>query len=407
MPFLSLLDDRAKPKGSRDPLGFEFVWTHFGRKVVGNLTTITSSVENFAVALLGFYWAHQVHGNADKDNRERLIRETFLRYEQLAGYLRYQSGSQEIMGITRVHKNMTAQTELLAIGLKSQILSNQASYGLWGLYSSALKDSGLAAGSDRKPSEKGVELAEIIADGLDSSEFIRLFQSDGYLTREQCERLAPQFWRAIHQQEVRRGLTHALLCGRQNTSASAQSELYATTEQLARAGNLTGKFPDVLNKIRSAAAPVLCRYLDEIQQVERVLVAANNLFYYLLTQDHQPVSLVVEQLDRQAYTYGHLPKAVPLGMPRRNALCEINNSLRAGNHQDAVRAVLKLNADVMKARGGAPWVSCGSGDILNVKVKSETARLRSKDDLLLSWDYNYFLASYFRIAKANLGASNG
>ncbi|MCA1773649.1 MAG: hypothetical protein LC677_14005, partial [Halomonas sp.] len=180
MPFLSLLDDRAKPKGSRDPLGFELVWTHFGRKVVGNLTTITSSVENFTVALLGFYWAHQIHGNVDKDSRERLIRETFLRYEQLAAYLRYQSGSKEIiMGITRVHKNMTAQAESLAISLKAQILSNQASYGLWGLYSSALKDSGLAKGSDRKLTAEGVELAAIIAKDLNSNEFIQLFRVDG------------------------------------------------------------------------------------------------------------------------------------------------------------------------------------------------------------------------------------
>ena len=60
MAFLSLLDDRAKPKGSRDPLGFELVWSHFGRKVIGNLTTITSSIDNFAVALLGFYWVNQL-----------------------------------------------------------------------------------------------------------------------------------------------------------------------------------------------------------------------------------------------------------------------------------------------------------------------------------------------------------
>ena len=38
MAFLSLLDERAKPKGSRDPLGFELVWSHFGRMVIGNLT---------------------------------------------------------------------------------------------------------------------------------------------------------------------------------------------------------------------------------------------------------------------------------------------------------------------------------------------------------------------------------
>ena len=59
MPFITLLDDRARPEGSRDPLGFELVWSYFGRKVVGNLTTITSSIENFAVALLGFHWANQ------------------------------------------------------------------------------------------------------------------------------------------------------------------------------------------------------------------------------------------------------------------------------------------------------------------------------------------------------------
>ena len=60
MAFLSLLDDRAKPKGSRDPLGFELVWTHYGRQVIGNLTTVTSSLNNFAVALLGFKWANEL-----------------------------------------------------------------------------------------------------------------------------------------------------------------------------------------------------------------------------------------------------------------------------------------------------------------------------------------------------------
>jgi len=406
MPFLSLLDDRAKPKGSRDPLGFELVWTHFGRKVVGNLTTITSSVENFTVALLGFYWAHQIRGNADKDSRERLIRETFLRYEQLAAYLRYQSGSKEIMGITRVHKNMTAQVGSLAISLKAQILSNQASYGLWGLYSSALKDSGLAEGSDRKLTAEGMDLAATIAQGLNANEFIQLFRVDGQLSRDQCERLAPQFWQAIRKDVVRKKLTHILLRGRRNQNASVQEDLFSATENLARAGKLTGEFPQSLNAIQTVASPELQKCLEEIQRVERVLVAANNVFYYLLTQDHRPVSSVVEQLESQAYQYDHLPETLPQGMTRRNSLCEINDNLRAGNHWGAVRAVIKLNAEVMKARGGAPWVTC-DGDILNVKVKSETAVLRSQRALLGDWDYDYFLGSYFRIAKANLEGRNG
>lgn len=80
MAFLSLMDDRAKPKGSRDPLGFELVWSYFGRKVIGNLTTITSSMDNFAVALLGFYWANQlVPVDGEESVRHKQIREVFLR----------------------------------------------------------------------------------------------------------------------------------------------------------------------------------------------------------------------------------------------------------------------------------------------------------------------------------------
>ena len=408
MPFLSLLDDRAKPKGSRDPLGFELVWSHFGRKVVSNLTTITNSVENFAVALLGFYWAHQLHASADKENREKLIRATFLRYEQVAAYLRYQSGSKEIMGITRVQKNMGSPAGQLDIALGAQILSDQASYGLWGLYSSALKESGLVEGSDRTPTAEGSALAKAICDeGLDTREFMSVFSADGYLTRDTCERLAPQFWKAIQKEDVRNTLTRGLLRGRQISNVSIQEELFSVTEQLVREGRLTGQFSENLDQIQLSAPHELRGCLDNIQQVERVLVAANNLFYYLLTQDHRPVSEVLDEIEARNYQYDHLPENLPQGMARRNALCEINNNLRAGNQRAALHAVIKLNSDVMKARGGAPWVSCENGDILNVKVKSETARLRCQKDLLNDWDYDYFLGSYLRIAKANLEARNG
>lgn len=407
MPFLSLLDDRARPKGSRDPLGFELVWTHFGRKVVGNLTTITGSIETFTVALLGFYWAHQLHENANKDTRERLIRDTFLRYEQLAAYLRYQSGSKEIMGITRVQKNMNSQSDHLDIGLKAQILSNQASYGMWGLYSSALRDSGLVEGSERKPTVEGDNLARTISEDLDAKEVISFLREDSHLTREVCERLAPQFWLAIRKDEVRRKLTDVLLRGRQNSNASVQEELFSVTEQLIGQGQLAAGFARNIDQIQSSAPPELKGCLNDIQQVERVLVAANNLFYYLLRHDHSSLTAVVGKIEEMNYQYDHLPETLPHGMNRREALREINDNLKVGDHRSAVQAVIKLNADVMKARGGAPWVSCENDDTLNVKVKSETASLKSQEDLLNNWDYDYFLGSYLRIAKANLGERNG
>ena len=132
MPFLSLLDDRAKPKGSRDPLGFELIWTYYGRQVIGNLTTITGSLTNFAVAILGFKWANDLHAHLPEADRQPRIRDTFLRYEQLAAYLRYLSGDTQFMGITRVQQRMRDKKSRVSFGIgsDSQILSDQASYGL-------------------------------------------------------------------------------------------------------------------------------------------------------------------------------------------------------------------------------------------------------------------------------------
>ena len=120
MAFLSLLDDRAKPKGSRDPLGFELVWTHYGRRVIGNLTTITSSLNNFAVALLGFCWANEMHAKLPESEKQGRIRETFLRYEQLAAYLRFLANDREFMGITRVSHRMEDDNTRVSFGLGAE-----------------------------------------------------------------------------------------------------------------------------------------------------------------------------------------------------------------------------------------------------------------------------------------------
>lgn len=145
MAFISLLDDRARPKGSRDPLGFEMVWTHFGRRIVGNLTTITSSWRIFSVGLLGFHWCNQLCRDAHPLDKQRLLQEHFIRYEQLAAYLRSSAGDHEIMGITRVRKRLGESRKTIDIGTDQQslILSDQVSYGIWGLYSTALRETGL------------------------------------------------------------------------------------------------------------------------------------------------------------------------------------------------------------------------------------------------------------------------
>src|SRR5512140_701933 len=59
-PFLTDLDSRAAIKGSRDPLGVQPIWARLGRHVVGNLTTVSNSVRDFTVLLLGYHFAQCV-----------------------------------------------------------------------------------------------------------------------------------------------------------------------------------------------------------------------------------------------------------------------------------------------------------------------------------------------------------
>lgn len=53
MFFLSELDPTIALKSSRDPLGFQVIWSSFGRELAGNLTTVTTSVRGFTTFLLG------------------------------------------------------------------------------------------------------------------------------------------------------------------------------------------------------------------------------------------------------------------------------------------------------------------------------------------------------------------
>ena len=66
-PFLTDLDPQAAIKGSRDPLGVQTVWARLGRQVVGNLTTVTTSVRDFTTTILGYYFAERVANEAGGD----------------------------------------------------------------------------------------------------------------------------------------------------------------------------------------------------------------------------------------------------------------------------------------------------------------------------------------------------
>ena len=60
VPFFTDLDPQATIKGSRDTLGLQTIWARLGRQVIGNLTTVSTSVRDFTTLVLGYYFAERV-----------------------------------------------------------------------------------------------------------------------------------------------------------------------------------------------------------------------------------------------------------------------------------------------------------------------------------------------------------
>ncbi len=409
MPFLSLLDDRAKPKGSRDPLGFEVVWSYFGRKVVGNLTTITSSMDNFAVALLGFYWANQsAQFETDEAIKLKRIREDFLCYEQLIGYLRYHGNDENIMGISRIKQRMEDSSFRITLGQSTEqrILSDQASYGLWGLYSSAARESGLISGNDRVLTARGMEIVNGIIEQLgDAADKIKsLLLLDKPFRKDQLDHLSDRFINAIHHKCVQQPLLEALMAG--NDPYGLQAELWSITREIF---GQTGEKPEALadfiqQVLASKPSERLAASLQDILRMERFLVAVNNLFHYCRRMDGESLDQILQKLDGR-YHYGYLPAVLPDdNFPRRDQLVSILDAMRSNDMAFVVNEILRLNKEVMHQRGGAPWVELESGTTCCVKVKSETAELKKQSELEQNWDYDYFLGSFFYIAHQQLGS---
>ena len=165
MFFLTEIDPRAAIKGSRDALGFTSVRARFGREVVGNLTTVTSSLRGFTTLLLGLYFADRVVASrkASEEDRSNL----FLKFEQLAAYCRLALGRENgdasgILGSVRASRRLRDNPGSVPISasVDGQILSNQRTNGLWGLYTVAARESGMVERDEHTLTPWAKELVE-------------------------------------------------------------------------------------------------------------------------------------------------------------------------------------------------------------------------------------------------------
>ena len=340
--------------------------------------------------------------------RHKQIREAFLRYEQLTGYIRYFGGASDIMGITRVKMRIHNDSFKIILGQSAdqQILSDQASYGLWGLYSSAARDTGLVTGNNRTVTTLGQTITQVILQQLGDigDELFSMLTYKKPLSREQLELMAETFMKAIQHKRVQEPLLEALMSGKD--PEGVQNELWSITrnifsKKVERPETIEGFIRLILEEKPGES---LAQRLHDIIAIERVLVSVNNIFHYSRRKDGASLGEIFDELDKKTYSYAHLPKTLPEdNFPRREQLSSILKAFHNNDIPRVINEILQLNKEVMQQRSGAPWVEVESGNTLRVKVKSEKAELRSQSDIEQIWDYDFFLGSFLNIARHHIG----
>jgi hypothetical protein len=426
-PFLTDIDPQAAIKGSRDPLGIQPIWTRLGRHVVGNLTTVSSSVRDFTTTILGYYFAERVANEEDGDSDLAV----FLRWEQLAAYARGGINNDwEFRGTERAKKNFNEGGKLrLGTDSAALILSDQKTYGLWGLYSVASRSSSLLAGD---PTRVTPVVRKFIEDEY-------LFTLSGKESRNASGivRLLARKSSELRPFDRDRPLFQAVGRVLQRKLSSREREFYRG--HLAEGGpdDRTGGGQRVLVEalkttfdiedwsIEPAAIRHLakqCRaedgrgvevadFLERIRVAELLLAPAARLFMLLLGCDAQlprEVSVAVRKQWGPKVT-SIVPNAIEgIRSEFADAQNEATSSdrwvglahaLAFGDYDVALSLLIEQNRAVMVSRGGAaPWVEIRDGK-LHVRFLEESGtQLPTKSELPSLGINSYFIDSLRGIA---------
>ena len=134
--YLSEQDPNYRIKGSRDPLGFQTVWSRVGRHLIRHISSVSSGVRDFQTLLYARFFLDHIGGDT-----AQLIK-FFLKFEQASGYSRRLNiGIDDAFnGSEYINKVIASTPDVFYCSTTDQLLSNQKSYGIWGKYSRPFRD---------------------------------------------------------------------------------------------------------------------------------------------------------------------------------------------------------------------------------------------------------------------------
>ncbi|CAN5895385.1 hypothetical protein BH11VER1_BH11VER1_02030 [soil metagenome] len=404
MPFLTKLDSNAVIKGSRDPLGVQALWTDFGRRIVGNLTTVSTSLRDFTATILGYTFVENLGDEASEV-------ELFLRWEQWAAYCRvHRFSNMPVRGIERVREQL-AQSKRVTISAtrEHQILSNQKTYGLWGLYSMPSRASGLLEEKKARVTKESREFIEReywlrvkpVGEKLRLKRFsLELDGSHKRLATAVADVLAPPSVKPLSGAERSFYVDHLL-----HRTSTQESAVATMPPELKNTFVLTPTLLTSWAERASKRDSSLATKLDNVRIMESLLAPGARLFSFLLGQGKQTVNSVANNIyetwgksfeklnvDRIKELREDIHKAAGDRANSDLQWLELAQAFSASDYREAIRIACEINASVMRHRGGGPWLAIENNK-LRVHANEAPRPLPDAVELNSLWEHSYFLDS--------------
>lgn len=427
VPFLTDLDPQAAIKGSRDPLGIQPIWTRLGRHVVGNLTTVSTSVRDFTTTILGYYFAERVANEEGGDSDLA----AFLKWEQLASYARGGINHDwQFRGTERARKNFN-ESKKIRLGTDSAalILSDQKTYGLWGLYSVPSRSSGLLAGDPTRVtpsvrkfiedeylitlSGKGrKEASDIVKVLATKSPEMRPLDRD----RSLLQSVGRVLRRKLSSREQKFYWDHLVEGGSEDRTRGGQRllvEALKTTFDVEDWSLQPAVISHLAKRCRTLGSrgEGVAAFLERIRVAELLVAPAARLFLLLLGRDGQLPQDVSADVKKQ---WG--PKVASIDPEAIEGIrgefadaqdehtsserwVRLAHSLASGDYYSALLLLIEQNRAVMQSRGStAPWVEIREGK-LHVRFLDERGgQLPTRPELPSLWTNSYFVDSLRTVA---------
>ncbi len=443
--FFTDVDPEIALKDSRDPLGSQPIWGFFGRQLIGNLTTVTTSVRGFTTLILGHYLASDLVRSGRV--AANLYVDPFLRLEQLVAYSRIAWAKETGDDIATIRGIRRAQARLVNGGgcarvsadQDGQILASQKTYGLWGLYSVASVSSGFLL-----PSRVGVSpdtqrfveqqmLPAFERRGAKFDSLLKLLEAaetnfEPRLKQSAIGRALAEIHRPTFVAEERAFYLPRLVEGTICKSDGAQAALWQLLKVHNDAHNgwkeeFGMKEVETLLAHKAistgAAEDTVIEWLGRIRVLEQVLAPAQQLFGYILQQRNQLVTAISKELQGQwgrglryidvdgiieARTFIDAAAREQGTAGTSTRLVELARALRDGDFEACIALVLTQNQTVMARRGGAPWAEIRNGRI-EVIYAGESDVLMERSSAPLAWTNTYFLNALKIVGGSLLGKS--